>query len=84
MTENYSLTGTKFLIWDAEKVLEGATGWLSQLIIWVKFRLRSCMTSWFIGLNPESGSVLTAWDLLGSLSALSPPHTCVPSLSNKL
>ena len=39
--------------------------------------------SWFVGLSPESGSMLTAWGLLGIFS-LSAPVPLVRSLSLSL
>ena len=45
----------------------GVPGWLNRLSVWLLVSAQ-VMISWFMGLSPSSGSVITAWSLLGILS----------------
>ena len=61
-----------------------APGWLSWLSVWLLISAQ-VMILWFLGSNPMSGSVLTAWSLLGILSlplCSSPTRVCTRSQKN--
>ena len=64
----------------------GAPDWLSQLSIQLSVSAQ-VMISQFVSLSPASGSVLTAWSLLGILCLphyLPLPHVHAQSLSLKV
>ena len=94
------LTGLGHGLWQTEFVhrlpallpLLGKTyfrgAWVAQSV--ERPTLAQVMISWFVGSNPESGSVLTVWSLESvsdplspSLSALPPFALCSLSLKNK-
>ena len=57
-------------------------GWLSQLDVRLLVSAQ-VMISQFVGLSPASGSVLTAWDLLGILSLSAAPSLMFSLSQNK-
>ena len=69
-----TLLGRVFLV-------EGAPGWPIQFSVWLLI-LDQVVISWFVRLSISSGSVLTAWSLLGTLCLChSPTHALALSLS---
>ena len=70
-----------------DKCKLGAHGWLSWLTFISLLDSAQVMISWFMSLSPSSGSVLTVWSLLQTLSlplSLSLPCPSPLSLSFKI